>query len=144
MNEWVSLLVGIIIGGGLLALGVKFFPQLARQKQNYPYEEEIERALLPHVFNAISAAYKVSEQAVDEAQVRLKGADKSRIAREVYQMLPDQIAGRDISSVKNLIGEERFAQLVENSYQKFDQFFGQHKERFDQLYEEWKRENAPG
>lgn len=144
MNEWISLLLGIVIGGGLFALGIKYFPQLARQKQNYPFEDEIESALLPYIFNAIASAYKVSEQAVDEVQTRLRGADKARIAGAVYEMLPDQIAGRDISAIKDSLGEERFAELVENSYQRFDQFFDQHRQRFDQLYEAWKQENAPG
>ncbi len=61
MNEWLTLLVGIVVGGGLFALRIKFFPVLAKEKQNYPLEDQAESILLPYIFNAISAAYKVSE-----------------------------------------------------------------------------------
>ena len=143
MNELISLLIGLVVGLGLFAIGVRFYPQLAGRKQGYPLEDEIERILLPYLYNAISSAYKVSEKAVDELQMRLRGADKAAIAREVYKMLPGQIGGRDISMIKNLIGEERFAELVQNTYNEFDRFFEGHQARFDELYEAWKRENAP-
>ena len=143
MNEWVMLLLGMAAGLAIFAIGVRYFPQLAKQKQGYPLEEQIEQALLPHIYNAINAAYKVSEKAVDDIEVRLRGADKAVVAKEVYQLLPNQIGGHDISQIKSMIGEERFAKLIQSSYDQFDQFFDQHRNRFDQLYEEWKRENEP-
>ena len=76
-------------------------------------------------------------------QTRLRGVDKAAIARAVYQLLPDQIGGHDTTMIKNLIGEEKFAELVQNSFKQFDQFFEQHQNRFDQLYEDWKKENTP-
>jgi hypothetical protein len=144
MNEWIMLLIGLVAGLVVFGIGIKVFPQLARQEQGYPKEEEIERALLPFAFNAISAAYKVSEKAIDDVQQRLQGADKAAIARQVYRMLPDRVGGYDVTTIKNTIGEERFAELVEGAYGDFDQFFEQHQNRFDQLYEDWKKTNAPG
>ena len=143
MNEWIMLLIGLVAGLVVFAVGIRFFPQLAQQKQGYIGEEEIERALLPFAFNAISAAYKVSEKAIDDVQQRLQGADKAAIARQVYRMLPDQVGDYDVTTIKNTIGEERFAELVQSAYGDFDQFFDQHQSRFDQLYEEWKKTNAP-
>lgn len=142
-NEWIMLLLGLVVGLGVFAIGVRFFPQLSKQKQGYPMEEQIEQALLPHVFNAINAAYKVSEKAVDDIEVRIRGADKATIAKEVYKLLPNEVGGHDIAKIKSMIGEDRFANLIQTSYQQFDQFFDQHRSHFDQMYEEWRRENEP-
>lgn len=143
MNEWIMLFVGLAVSSGLFALGIVVYPKLAREKQGYPLEAELEAALLPYVFNAIAIAYKTSERAVDDIQMRLKGADKAAIAKEVYRMLPDQIAGHDLTAVKAIIGPERFAQLVQDSFDRFGRFFVEHKAHFDELYEDWKNENAP-
>lgn len=143
MNEWLTIFIGIAVSAGLFALGVVLFPKLVREKQGYPLEAQIEAALLPHVFNAIAIAYRTSERAMDELRVRLKGGDKAAIAREVYRLLPDQIGGFDITLVKNLIPLERFADLVQDAFDRFDRFAMEHNDRFDELYEEWKEENIP-
>ena len=143
MNELITLLVGLVIGAGLFALGIRYFPVLAREKQGYPLEEEIEALLLPHIFHAISSAYRVSEKAVDELRMRLRGADKANIAKEVYDLLPDKIGGFDVSLIKDLISEEKFAGLIQTAFENFDEFFVEHQTRFDELYETWKEENAP-
>lgn len=142
MNEWVMLLVGVALSSGLFALGIVVFPKLAKEKQGYPLEAEIEAALLPYVFNAIAVAYKTSERAVDDVNQRIKGIDKAAIAREVYRMLPDQIAGYDLTLIKSLVGPERFAQLVQDAFDRFERFLIEHQSHFDDLYETWKKENA--
>lgn len=143
MNEWVTLLIGLVAGAGVLYLGIRFFPSLATKEQGYPMEKQIEDALLPHIFNAISSGYRLSEQAMDDIRVRIRGADKARIAKEVYALLPQKIGNFDISFVKQVIGEEKFAQMVQQAFNHFDEFYGEHQDRFDELYEEWKAENAP-
>lgn len=142
MNEWVMLLVGIALSSGLFALGIVVFPKLAKQKQGYPLEAEIEAILLPYVFNAIAVAYKTSERAVDDVNQRIKGIDKAAIAREVYRMLPDQIGGHDLTLIKSVVGPERFAQLVQDAFDRFERFLIEHQSHFDELYEAWKKENA--
>ena len=141
MNEWVMLLVGVAVSSGLFALGIVLFPKLAKEKQGYPLEAQIEAALLPYVFNAISIAYKTSERAVDDVQTRIKGVDKAAIAKEVYKMLPDQVGGHDLTLVKTIIGPERFDQLVQDAFNRFERFFVEHRTHFDELYETWKKEN---
>ena len=42
MNPTIALLLGVVIGAGLFALGIRYFPQLAREKQNYPFEAQID------------------------------------------------------------------------------------------------------
>jgi hypothetical protein len=143
VNPTISLLLGVVIGAGLFLIGIRFFPQLARERQNYPYEEQIEAALLPHLFNAIASAYRLSEQAMDDLQTRIRGSDKSEIANRVYELLPDRIGNFDITAIKSRVGPERFSELIQQSFEQFDQFYTQHHARFDDLYEAWKRENAP-
>ena len=47
-NAWIMLFVGIAISCGLFALGIVLYPKLKTEKQGYPFEAEIEAALLVH------------------------------------------------------------------------------------------------
>ena len=71
-----------------------------------------EAALVPIIFEGISAAYCISEQGVDELHQRIQRADRKKIADGIYYMLSDQVGGYDLSLSKNLVSEERFQQLV--------------------------------
>ena len=141
-NAWIMLFVGIGVSASLLALGVVFYPKLKREEQGYPMEARIEAALLPIIFEGICAAYRMSEKGVDELHQRIQGADKKKIADSIYRMLPDQVGDYDLSLIKNLISEERFQQLVQDAFDRFDRFFVQHQAHFDELFEQWKGENA--
>lgn len=142
MNEWITLLVGIALSCGLFALGILLWPRL-RQAQGYPLEAQIEAALMPLLFEAICAAYRTSEKAIDQGYERLGGLDKKRIADSIYAMLPDQIGGYDLTLVKQLIPPERFEQLVQDAFNRFDRFYVEHSEHFDRMFEEWKKANEP-
>jgi hypothetical protein len=142
-NAWIMLLVGIAVSSGLFALGVAFYPKLRAERQGYPLEAAIEAALLPFIYDGICAAYRLSEQGVDDIHQRIRGADKKPIADSVYRMLPDRVGGYDLALVKHTISEERFEQLVQDGFDRFDRFFVEHRAHFDDLFEEWKRENAP-
>ena len=141
-NAWIMLFVGIGVSAGLLALGVVLYPKLKREEQGYPMEAAIEAALLPVIFEGLCAAYRMSEKGVDELQKRIQGADKKKIADSIYSMLPDTVGTYDLSLVKNAIPEERFEQLVQDGFDRFDRFFVQHQAHFDELFEQWKAENA--
>lgn len=143
MNDIIIFFVGLAVSSGLFALGIVLFPRLAREKQGFPLEAQIEAALLPYIFNAISIAYRTSERAMDDLRTRLEGQDKAAIAREVYKLLPEQIGGYDITLIKSLVPPERFAQLVQDAFDRFDRFCIEHQSRFDELYEEWKQNNQP-
>ena len=142
-NAWIMLFVGIALSAGLLALGVVLYPKLKREEQGYPLEASIEAALLPIIFEGICAAYRMSEKGVDELRQRIRGADKKIIADSIYRMLPDQVGDYDLSLIKSLVTEERFQQLVQDAFDRFDRFFVQHQGHFDELFEQWKAENAP-
>jgi hypothetical protein len=142
-NAWIMLFVGIGVSAGLLALGVVLYPKLKSEEQGYPLEAKIEAALLPIIFEGICAAYRMSEQGVDDLHQRIQGADKKKIADSIYRMLPDSVEDFELSLVKNLITEERFQQLVQDAFDRFDRFFVQHQAHFDELFEQWKAENTP-
>jgi len=98
---------------------------------------------LPIIYEAICAAYRVSEQALDEIGDRIRGLDKKGIADSVYAMLPDKIGGYDLTVVKAVIGQERFEQLVQDAFDRFDRFYKTHRDHFDEQFEKWKESQAP-
>lgn len=142
-NAFVMLLVGVAVACALFALGVVLYPKLRSQKQNYPFEAQIEAALLPLIFNGLCSAYRLSEKGVDELHGRIKGIDKKNIANTVYRMLPDKIGEFELSVVKRVVTQERFETLVQNAFDNFDRFFVEHQSHFDDLFEKWKAESKP-
>jgi hypothetical protein len=142
-NAWIMLFVGIAVSSGLFALGVVLYPKLKQETQGYPLEAAIEAALLPIIYEGICAAYRMSEKSVDEFRQRIKGADKKKIADSIYRMLPDKIGDYDLGLVKYLVTQERFEQLVQDAFDRFDRFFVEHETHFDELFEKWKADNAP-
>lgn len=143
MNEWIWLFVGLAVSSGIFALLVVLYPKLKGETQGYPLEMVIEPLLLPLIYEAICAAYRMSEQSVDELGERIRGLDKKAIADSVYAMLPDEIGGYDITVIKAAISQERFVQLVQNAFDRFDRFYKTHRAHFDEQFEEWKESQAP-
>ncbi|MCS7287372.1 MAG: hypothetical protein RMK30_09260 [Anaerolineae bacterium] len=127
----------------LFVLMVILYNWLQSRRQGYPFEAQIEAALLPLIFYGICAAYRLGERAVDEGYERLRGADKKLIADSIYAMLPDKIGNFDLTLVKSIITRERFQQLVQNAFDTFDRFYVEHKAHFDKLFEEWKKTHQP-
>jgi len=143
MQDWIWLLVGIALSSGLFALLVTLYPKLKSEKQGYPLETLIEPLLLPLIYEGICAAYRLSEQAVDEGLGRIRGMDKKAIADGIYAMLPDRIGDYEITLVKSIVTKERFEQLVQDAFDRFDRFYIEHREHFDEQFEEWKKTSAP-
>lgn len=138
MNEWIWLFVGLAAASAFFALLVVLYSKLKGETQGYPLEAVIEPLLLPIIYEAICSAYRVSEKALDEVGDRLKGLDKKDIADSVYAMLPDEIGGHDITVIKSVISRERFQQLVQNAFDRFDRFYQTHRAHFDEQFEKWK------
>lgn len=116
--------------------------------QGYYREEEIEAALLPFVYNAICAAYRLSELAIDEGLARLRGLAKKAIADAAYAMLPDTIplgGGKviDVALVKRLVPPALWEQWVQNAFDRFVTWYASQDSRFEELFEQWAAENAP-
>lgn len=128
MNEFLqspaglaAMVFGAIFGLiGLVAAGNKFYHFLKWQVQGYPNEALIEAALLPLLYKAIMAAYRASERLMDAVGERLHGADKARIARLVYQYLPDTVSIAGISwRWKAHIDEHEFAAWLQERFGDF-------------------------
>ena len=143
MNEWIWLFVGLAASSGIFALLVVLYPKLKGETQGYPLEAIIEPLLLPIIYEAICAAYRMSEQAMDDIGDRIQGLDKKAIADSVYAMLPDEIAGYDLTVIKAVISQERFVQLVQDAFDRFDRFYKTHRDHFDGQFEEWKGSQSP-
>jgi hypothetical protein len=141
-QQLIPVLAGIAISAGAFALGVWGYPKLKQEKQGYPLEAEVEAALLPAIYDGICAAYRVSEIGMDEVQRRLSGLDKKQVADSIYRLLPDELGGYDLSLIKRLVPAERFEQLVQDGFDRFDRFFVEHRAHFDQLFEQWKAEQG--
>jgi hypothetical protein len=141
-QQLILVLAGIAISAGAFALGVWGYPKLKQEKQGYPLEAEVEAALLPVIYDGICAAYRVSEIGMDEVQRRLSGLDKKQVAGSIYRMLPDELGGYDLTLIKRLVPAERFEQLVQDGFDRFDRFFVEHRTHFDELFERWKEVNA--
>jgi len=143
MDELIWVFAALALGAGLVALGAWALPRLKNETQGYPYEARIEAALVPVIFSGICAAYRVSEWAVDELGERLTGLDKKRIADHLYSLLPDEIAGFDIAVIKRAVPPERFEELVQDVFDRFDRHFIQFADRYEELFEEWKASINP-
>ena len=142
MDEWVLVAVGLLVGlaasAGGVAIGVWALPRLRYEEQGYPMEQEIEDALLPIVFGAICAAFRVSEWCMDEVQERLRGANKKALADLVYGLLPEEVGGFPIGMVKRVVSEERFGELVQMAFDRFDRDFTAFEGRWREEFERWR------
>jgi hypothetical protein len=137
-NAWITLFVGIALASAVFALGVVLYPKLKNERQGYPFEAEIEAALLPLIFQGVCAAYRLSEKGIDEVHERWHNADKKKIADSIYGLLPAKIGDFDLSLVKRIVSRDRFEELVQDAFDRFDKFYIQHQARFDELFEMWK------
>lgn len=106
---------------------ILLYRELRDKKQNYPYELEIEAALLPYVYRAIMFAYKSSESRMDEFQDRLSAVPKKQLAVKLYSLLPETIlVGKwrvSIHFVKSVVSEKRFAQLIDTAFMGFGDWY---------------------
>ena len=142
-QAWIMFFVGLALASSVLALGVIYYPRLKNQKQGYPFEAAIESALLPLVYDGICAAYRLSERSVDEIHQRIEGADKKKIADTIYSMLPEKIGDFELVLVKRVVTKERFEQLAQDAFDRFNRFFVEHQKHFDELFQKWASENPP-
>jgi len=128
--------------GAVLAVALVYlFRWLRDEEQGYPGEQQIEAALMPLIQHAIMAAFKLSEASFDELGRRLEGVDKAALARYVYNLLPNHVpigenATLPLGFIKLIITEERFAELVQISYDEFAEWFEGVRDRFKDGFED--------
>jgi hypothetical protein len=141
-NGLIALGVVIVLALVVVALGIKFYPVLKKEQQGYPLEAQVEAALLPVLFQGICAAYRLSEQGMDELHIRFDGVNKKAVADMIYALLPDKVGDFDLTLVKALVPPDRFEQLIQDAFDRFDRFWVEHQASFGQAFEQWKLENG--
>jgi hypothetical protein len=131
---WVAIgIVAVLLA--LTAGGMWFLPWLSSRKQGYPGEETIEPMLLPYLYQAICAAYKLSEQAVDDLGSRLEGLDKKKLAGALYWELPYR--------VRRVVTQEQWGGLVQMVFDRFLHFYALAGTTLNDYFEEWSAQWAP-
>jgi hypothetical protein len=134
-EAWIIFFVGFALASGALAIGIILYTRPRDEHQGFPFEAAIENALLPLIYDGICAAYRLNEHGVDELHQRIQGADKKRIADTICSMLPEKVGDFDLNLVKRGVAKERFQQLVQDAFDRFDRFFGAHQKHFDEEFE---------
>ena len=131
--------IGVLaLGAGVVALGAWAYPVLKNQKQGYWREDDIERVVLPYVYAAICAAYKLSERALEETGERMEGADKKIMADYAYGLLPDDLYG---INVKKLVSQEQFENFVQENFDRAMYLYRANIDKYELLFERWKAES---
>ncbi len=69
----------------------------------------------------------------------LDGLSKKAIADMVYDMLPAQVGSFSIGMVKLLVSRERFEELMQTAYDKFDENYHGWQDDLAQEFERWKQ-----
>jgi hypothetical protein len=134
-----QIILGLAVGALALVGGVfvsaMAYKWLKSGRQGYPGEDAIEEALLPIVRYGIMAAYRLSENVMDELGARLQGTDKAEIARFVYELIPDTIdvggIAVPLSWVKTIIPEAKFAGLVQRAFDELVEFMETNSGKFE-------------
>ena len=142
-NPVVGILLSMLVGALVVAAGVYVYPILRDKKQGYPYETEIEKALLPLIYQAICAAYKLSEESAKAGNELLDGVSKAAVADCLYDLLPATIGGIPVGAIKAWVSREKFEQLVERVYLDFDANYHLWLEDMDKALEAWEKVNQP-
>jgi len=144
-NQWLTFFVGIALTSGLIALGVVLYSNLKARQSSSPIEAAVEAALLPLIYQGMCAAYRLNETSLEQFHEKIKDASKHKkeVADSIYAMLPDKIGDFDIIIVKRLVTQERFEQLVQSTFDRFDRFYVEHQAHFDDLFKKWQQANAP-
>lgn len=140
LQQIVILLVGLLVGAGGVALGVWALPRLRNEEQGYPLEVQIEQALLPLAFQGICTAYRLSEWAMDRLETRWSGVDKKRVADALYDLMPDNVAGFPLEIIKAFVTRERFSEIVQAAFARFDRDFVAFQGLYEQTFNEWREE----
>ncbi len=141
-RELLIMAISTAAGGTLVAALAWVYPVLRRKKQGYYLEDEIEAALLPVVYQAICAAFKLSEASAQKGGELLDGLEKKEVANMLYDVLPERIGSIPVGQIKKLVSKEQFATFVERAYQDFDFRYHSWLDELDKAFEVWKGEDA--
>ena len=135
-NEVLMLLMGIAVSCAVFALVLIVYPRM-KPAGGQLAQAAAESELQPLIYEAIMSAYRLSEKVIDQGHARLGGADKKKLADDVYTFLPERIGQFDITFVKSLVPRDRFQSLVQNAFDRFDRFYLANHAHFDEEFHKW-------
>jgi hypothetical protein len=141
-NEVLMLLTGIAVSCAVFALLFIIYPRL-KPAGGKIVQAAVEAELQPLIYEAIMAAYRLSEKSIDQGHARLRGSDKKFLADDVYAFLPERVGQHDITFVKSLVPRERFQALVQNAFDQFDRFYLLNHAHFDDEFQKWAEKHKP-
>jgi hypothetical protein len=61
----------------------------------------------------------------------------------IYQGICAAFRLNEMSLVKHVVTRERFEQLTQDAFDRFNRFYVEHQAHFDDLFNKWKTANAP-
>lgn len=100
--------------------------------KGYPLQKEIEGLLLPYAYEAILAAYKMSEIEFDKFKRPLSGEQKAYLAKKMYDLLPDKIGPYNKGTITGLVPVDVWERLIQ---EMFDQAMTKVYDNLDKLEE---------
>lgn len=129
-------LAALALAGLLLAIGARVIPKLRDEEQGYPYEDSIEKLVLPYAARAVMLAYEMAERALQETGQVMGGVDKKAVADDVYRYLPDHL--------KRWVSPDAWSEFVQQAYDGARNLGLTFWKGFEKEYDRWKAENVEG
>jgi len=118
---------------GALVLLVQARKHLGRLA-GHPTWGDVAAYFLPHIDQAITAAFKASEAASDAFGDRLKGIDKKPIALAIWSLIPDDVEiGPFIWHPKDHISLFQFEALLQDRFEFLVQAWDENSEKLLEL-----------
>lgn len=135
-----DVLTGAIVIVGLMVvflLGYLAYNFFSTKKQGYPLEERIENALLPYLHGIIVGAFEESQSELEDIEDAIENVDKEELARKLYDLLPDEIAGFSTQIIQSIFTVEQFTDMFLRVYKEVKIYYVAKKGTFLELFEKW-------
>ena len=133
VTEFLLFALGAATSGAIAALAVALYPRW-KLANSALTQAAVEGALQPFVAHAIMASYRLSEAEADAGIGRLTGDAKKQLADSAYKLLPERVGEFDVTFVRSVVPTERFQLLVQDAFDRFDQFYLVNHAYFDEAY----------
>jgi len=108
-SVFVGSLAALALAALLLALGAWAYPRLKREKQGYPYEDDVESVILPLIYDAIHTVHEMTIQRLNELGEEMDGVQKQALFAELYRVLVR-------AAIKRFISQDQWVEWGQQLY----------------------------
>ena len=108
-SVFVGSLAALALAALLLALGAWAYPRLKREKQGYPYEDDVESVILPLIYDAIHTVHEMTIQRLNELGEEMDGVQKQALFAELYRVLVP-------AEIKRFISQDQWMEWGQGLY----------------------------